>query len=184
SESFFLAFRRGGTHPPEVDVQGQLAELMAEAQFVMNMDPVDTDVLARFVLDMLQFESLLASLEACDVYREGNLGPAWAMLQSVMFNTIRVFLVAAESGAYTTRDVIRTIAIWIQGGSLGWRADDCLAPNTSSDGAMDLFVKFEDVLLERYEVAQGAGETTEMQMIAAAAYQYGLPRVIAAVEGN
>ncbi len=184
SESFFLAFRRGGTHPPEVDVQGQLAELIAEAQFVMNMDPVDTDVLARFVLDMLQFESLLASLEACDVYREGNLGPAWAMLQSVMFNTIRVFLVAAESGAYTTRDVIRTIAIWIQGGSLGWRADDCLAPNTSSDGAMDLFVKFEDVLLERYEVAQGAGETTEMQMIAAAAYQYGLPRVIAAVEGN
>jgi hypothetical protein len=147
NESYFIAFRAGGTHPREADVQGRLAELMADAQFVMNMDPVDTDVLAQFVLDMLAVESLLVSLEACDVYDEGDLGAAWAMLQSIMFNTIRMFLNAAESGAYSTRDVITAIAIWVQGGSLGWRGETCLEPNTTSDGAMDLFVKFEDVLL-------------------------------------
>jgi len=184
NESYFLAFRAGGTHPEEVDVQGRLAELLEDAQFVMNMDPVDTDVLARFVFDMLAFESLLASLETCDVYREGDLGAAWAMVQSVMFNTIRMLLNAAELGAYSTRDVITAIGIWIQGGSLGWRADDCLSPNTSSDGAMDLFVMFEDVLLKRYEIASEYHVTQEMNQIAAAAYQYGLPRVIAAVEGN
>ena len=184
SESFFLAFRMGGTHPPEVDVQGQLAELIEQAQFVMNMDPVDTDVLAQFVFDMLAFESLLASLEACDVYREGNLGAAWSMLQSVMFNTMRVFLNAADSGAYSTRDVIAAVAIWIQGGSLGWRADDCLSPNDASEGAMDLFVKFEDVLLKRYEIAKEYGDTQEMNQIAAAAYQYGMARLIAEVEAQ
>ena len=184
NESYFIAFRAGGTHPKEADVQGRLAELIEDAQFVMNMDPVDTDVLARFVLDMLAFESLLVSLEACDVYDEGDLGAAWAMLQSVMFNTMRVFLNAAESGAYSTRDVIDAIAIWIQGGSLGWRGDTCLDPNTSSDGAMDLFVKFEDVLLKRYEIAKEYSVTQEMNQIAAAAYQYGMPRLIAAVEGN
>lgn len=184
NESYYIAFRVGGTHPEEADVQGRLAELMEDAEFVMNMDPVDTDVLAEFVLDMLAFESLLVSLEACDVYNEGDLGAAWAMLQSIMFNTIRMFLSAAESGAYSTRDVITAIAIWVQGGSLGWRGDTCLDANTSSDGAMDLFVKFEDVLLKRYEIARENGVTQEMNQIAAAAYQYGMPRVIAAVEGN
>ncbi len=182
SESFFIAYRFGGTTAGSVDVQGQLAQLMEDAQFVLNMDPVDTDVLARYVLDMLQFESLLASLETCDPGHELDMGPTWAMLQSVMFNTIRTFLNAAESGAYTTRDVITAIQIWIQGGSLGWRADDCLSPNTSSEGAMDLFVKFEDVLLKRYEIARDAGDKAEMALIAGAAYQYGLPRVIAAIE--
>ena len=182
SESFFMAYRFGRTTAGSVDVQGQLAQLLEDAQFVLNMDPVDTDVLARFVLDMLQFESLLASLETCDPGQELDMGPAWAMLQSVVFNTIRTFLTAAESGAYTTRDVITAIQIWIQGGSLGWRADDCLSPNTSSEGAMDLFVKFEDVLLKRYEIARDAGDTAEMALIAGAAYQYGLPRVIAAIE--
>jgi hypothetical protein len=105
------------------------------------------------------------------------------MLQSVMFNTIGSPN-AADSGAYSTRDVITAIGIWIQGGSLGWRASDCLDINASSDGAMDLFVKFEDVLLKRYEIAAEYGVTQEMNQIAAAAYQYGLPRVIAAVEGN
>ena len=183
NESYFMAVRVGGA-PEEADVQGRLAELMEDAQFVMNMDPVDTDVLLQFVLDMLAFESLLVSLEACDVYDEGDLGAAWAMLQSIMFNTIRMFLNAAELGAYSTRDVITGIAIWVQGGSLGWRGDTCITANESSEGAMDLFVKFEDVLLKRYEIAKEFNVTQEMNQIAAAAYQYGMPRLIAAVEGN
>lgn len=179
SESYFMAVRVGGA-PEEADVQGRLADLTESAQTLMNTEPVDTELLLHFVVDMLAFESLLVSLEACDVYDEGDLGAAWAMLQSIVFNTIRMFLNAAEGGEYSTRDVITAIAIWVQGGSLGWRGDTCLEPNTSSDGAMDLFVKFEDVLLQRYEIASDQ----EMKEIAAAAYQYGMPRLIAAVEGN
>ena len=178
-----MAFR-AGAKATEVDVQGQLAELIEDAQFVLNMDVLDTDVLASFVLDMLQFESLLASLESCDPGDELELGAAWAMLQSVMFNTIRTFLDAADGGAYSTRDVITTIGIWLQGGSLGWRGADCLEINDANTGAMDLLVRFEDVLLERYIDARDANATAEMQQIAVAAYQYGLARVTAAVEGN
>jgi hypothetical protein len=183
SESYFMAFR-AGAKATEVDVQGQLAELIEDAQFVLNMDVLDTDVLASFVLDMLQFESLLASLESCDPGDELELGAAWAMLQSVMFNTIRTVLDAADGGAYSTRDVITTIGIWLQGGSLGWRGADCLEINDANTGAMDLLVRFEDVLLERYIDARDANATAEMQQIAVAAYQYGLARVTAAVEGN
>jgi len=112
------------------------------------------------------------------------MGPAWGMLQSVMFNTVRVFLNSAEQGAYTTRDVITVIGLWLQGGSLGWRADDCLAPNEYDDTALDLLSRFESILVDRYELARDAGDSAEMALIAAAGYQYGLPRVIAAVEGN
>jgi hypothetical protein len=182
-ESYFLAYREGAA-PASVDVQGQLAELLEDAQFVLNMDPVDTEVLARFVLDMLQFESLLASLESCDPGNELEMGATWQMLQSVTFNTIRHFLDAAGSGAYTTADVITAIGIWIQGGSLGWRASDCLDINTADGGAMDLFVKFEDILLQRYEIAKDGRDIGEMKQIAAAGYQYGLSRVIAAVEAD
>ena len=183
NESYFMAVR-AGPKATEVDVQGQLAGLIEDAQFVLNMDPVDADVLARFVLDMLQFESLLASLESCDPGDELELGAAWAMLQSVMFNTIRTLLDAADRGAYSTRDVIMAIGIWLQGGSLGWRGADCLEINDANTGAMDLLVRFEDVLLERYLIARDANATAEMRQIAAAAYQYGLARVTAAVEGN
>jgi hypothetical protein len=182
-QSFFIAVRVGAT-AKQIDVQGRLAELIEEAQAVLNMDPVDTDVLARFVLDMLQFEALLASLESCDVGNELDMGAAWGMLQSVMFNTMHHLLDAAAKGAYQTRDVITAVGMWIQGGSLGWRGDDCLNVSDSSEGAMELLVQFEDILLARYEIAKDAGVTLEMSQIAAAAYQYGLPRVIAAVEGN
>jgi hypothetical protein len=182
-ESLFMAVRVG-QQPSSVDVQGQLAELLEDAQFVLNMDPVDTDVLARFVLDMLQFESLLASLENCDPAHELDMGGAWAMLQSVMYNTVRTFLDAADRGAYTTRDVIAVIGIWLQGGSLGWRAPDCLDVDPYNDAALDLLVTFEDILLKRYEIARDGNDLGEMRQIALAAYQYGLSRVVAAVEAD
>jgi hypothetical protein len=177
-QSFFLAVRQGAG-AREVDVQGQLAELLEIAQTVLQMDPADTDVLLDFVHEMLKFESLLASLESCDAGNELDMGGAWGMLQSVMFNAMNQFLSAAAHGAYSTRDVITAVSIWIQGGSLGWRDDVCLDV-TPTDGAMDLFVKFEDVLLDRY----ATGDSADRSRIAAAAYQYGLQRVIAAVEGN
>jgi hypothetical protein len=179
-QSFFIAVRTSG-RAQEADVQGQLALLLERAQDILNMDPQDTEVLRTFVYDMLAFESLLASLESCDVGNELDMGAAWGMLQSVMFNVMHHFLGAALGGEYSTRDVITAVGIWIQGGSLGWRGGGgCLDPNTASDGAMDLFVKFEDVLLERLLDAGDA----DRSLIAAAAYQYGLPRVIAALEGN
>jgi hypothetical protein len=186
--SYFMAVRAGSA-PGSVDVQGQLAELLDEAGFVLNMDPLYTDVLRRFVGDMLAFESMLASLEACDPAQELDMGPAWDMLQSVTFNTVRTFLDAAGRGAYTTRDVIDVLGVWLQGGSLGWRAAECLDVNTDLEGALDLFVIFEDVLLDRLGQLSDAPDgdhdaATDRAAIAAAAYQYGLQRVIAALEGR
>jgi hypothetical protein len=183
SQPVFLAYRTSGK-PHDADVQGQLAELMADAQFVLNMDPVDTDVLAQFVLDMISFDSLLASLESCDPGDELAMGATWQMLQSVMLNTIRTFLNAADIGAYSTTAVIGVIGVWAQGGGLGWRADDCLAVNDSDEPALDLLVKWEDVLLERLEIALTGPALSEIAQIRVAAYQYGLPRVIAALEAN
>jgi hypothetical protein len=184
ADSFFMAYRRGGTTPSSVDVQGQLAQLMEDAEVVLNMNPIDTDALGNFVIDMLTFDSLLASLESCDPGHELDMGPAWAFIQSVMLNTIRTFLTVAQGGEYVTSSVIDVMRIWIQGGSLGWREEDCLSPNSADDYALDLLTQFEDILLARYEIARQLFDDGEMAIIAAAGYQYGLPRVIAAVEGN
>ena len=181
SESYFMAVRVGA-NPADVDVQGQLAALLERAEIVLNMDPVDTDILARFVLDMLQFESLLASLESCDPGSELDMGPAWAMLRSVMLNTVRTFLDAAQNEAYTSREIVRTLGLWLQGGSLGWRDADCLAANAFDGDALALTARFEDVLIDRFIAAKQAKETSETALIAAAAYQYGMPRLIAVVE--
>jgi hypothetical protein len=183
SESYFMAVRIG-PGARAADVQGQLAALLEHGEIVLNMDPVDTDIVARFVLDMLQFESLLASLESCDPASELDMGPAWAMLRSVLLNTVRTFLDAARNEAYTSREIVRTLGLWLQGGSLGWREADCLAVNEFNDDALALTTRFEDVLIDRFMAATQANETSETALIAAAAYQYGLPRLIAAVEGN
>ena len=183
TESYFMAVRVGSAAAP-VDVQGQLAALLERAEVVLNMDPVDADILGRFVDDMLAFEALLASLESCDPGSELDMGPAWAMLRSVMLHTVRTFLDAAANEAYTSREVVRTLGLWLQGGSLGWRAADCLEANLFDDGSLELTARFEDVLLARYAAARQVNATAEVALIAAAAYQYGLPRLMAAVEGS
>jgi hypothetical protein len=180
-DAHFMAVRTSRA-PGDPDVQGRLAELMEDAQHVSGMDPVDTDVLARFVYDMLAFDSLLASLEACDPGAQLQMGPTWQLLQAVMLDAMRLLVQAAEGGAYSTADVIFALSVWIQGGSLGWRADDCLAPIADDEVAMGLFTKFEDVLLIRLEGAIEAANQAEIALIRNAAYQYGMPRVIAALE--
>ncbi len=199
NESFFLAVRTG-PKAASLDIQGKLADLLGQAEVVLNMDPVDTDVLVVFLRDMLAFDSLLASLESCDAGDEQfERGPTWAMLQSVMLNTMRTFLNAADAGAYGTAAVIGAMTVWIQGGSLGWRADGCLDDSAAGDGVVDVFLKFEDVLLERLLAATNVGDPElplndtdpeakaaddEIRLIYAAAYQFGLPRVIDAQGGT
>jgi len=70
----------------------------------------------------------------------------------------------------------------LQGGSLGWRDADCLAANAFDGDALALTARFEDVLIDRFIAAKQAKETSETALIAAAAYQYGMPRLIAVVE--
>lgn len=180
-DAHFMAVRTSRA-PGDPDVQGRLAELMEDAQHISGMDPVDPEVLGQFVYDMLAFDSLLASLEACDPGGQLQMGPTWQLLQAVMLDAMRMFVGAAQTGEYSTADVIFALSVWIQGGSLGWRADDCLAPIADDDVALDLFTKFEDVLLDRLETAIGAANQTEIALIRNAAYQYGMPRVIAALE--
>jgi hypothetical protein len=186
-QTFFLAARVGKA-PSNVDIEGQLVEILDAAEEVLAMDPVDDEILARFVYDVIAFDSLLTSLEACDFADMPSLSPAWGMLRTVLIQTADRFLDTALGGAYTTRDVIGVMAIVLQGGTLGWRGDDCIQPSASDEDGASLFVKFEDVLLARLELAASdivhPEAKDEVQEIAAAAYQFGLPRLIAALEGR
>jgi hypothetical protein len=187
-DSYFVAVRVGSI-PPDVDIEGQLVELLDRAQEVLAMDPVDAEILGRFVEDLLAFDALLVSLEYCDAL-QANVGPIWSMLRATMIHAAHEFLAAALGGAYTTREVVLTMTAVIQGGTMGWRGPDCLEPQPFADDAEALLVQFEDVLLKRLEIAwnmpdtQAADRLAELGQIAAAAYQFGLGRVIAAMEGH
>jgi hypothetical protein len=182
-EAIFLAVRADDV-PAEVDLQGQLQALLDEARDVLNTRPVNLDALGAYVRHALAFEALLASMEACDPGSELGIDGPWALLQSTLYNTIGVLLQEAGAGNVSTHDLITAIAVWTQGGSLGWRDDDCLAVDPVNDAAFDRLIQFEELLVGRYHAAHEVGDRAEMAEIAAAGYQYGLPRVIAAVEGD
>lgn len=186
STALFLAVRVPGTSMPDVDIEAELVAILEAAEEVLSMDPIDTDILARFVQDVMAFNGLIASLEYCD-FGEQGAGPAWEMLRSVLIHTADRFLGAAASGAYSTVDVVDAMSMLLQGGLLGWRGDECLEP-TDDDARSDLFVRFEDILLARleqaWEIPDQMTRQSEIQVIAGAAYQFGLQRVIAALEGT
>jgi hypothetical protein len=48
----------------------------------------------------------------------------------------------AEQGEYATRDVVRDMTMFLQGGSLGWRGSECCITPTSDEFAHDQFVRF------------------------------------------
>jgi hypothetical protein len=186
-DSLFMAVRIGSI-PDDIDIEGQLMELLDRAQEVLRGDG-DPEILNRFVQDLLAFDALLVSLEYCDAL-QANVGPIWALLRETMLSAAYQFLAAAYTDAYSTRDVIFTMTSVIQGGTMGWRGPECLEPQAFADDAEGLLVKFEDVLLKRLEYAwmmddsRAAERLAELAQIAAAAYQFGLGRVIAAMEGH
>jgi hypothetical protein len=184
-DSYFVAVRVGSV-PSDVDIEGQLVELLDRAQEVLAMDPLDADILGRFVDDLVAFDALLVSLEYCDVL-QANVGPIWAMLRSTLIHAAIEYLEAALGGAYATYDVISVMTAISQGGTLGWRGPDCLEPSYRDDTDR-IATLFEDVMLNRLELAWEIPDpnerTAEISRIAAAAYQFGLGRVIAALEGN
>jgi hypothetical protein len=116
-----------------------------------------------------------------------NAGPIWQMLRSVLINAGTRFFQAALAGAYSTRDVILTLTTVLQGGALGWRGEECLEP-TQAEDTDGILVLAEDVLLERlaqaWEIGDVGKRNAEIAQIAAAAYQFGMPRLIAALEGR
>jgi hypothetical protein len=184
-DSYFVAVRVGSA-PDDVDIEGQLVELLDRAQEVLAMDPLDADILGRFVDDLVAFDALLVSLEYCDAL-QANVGPIWAMLRSVLIHAAHDYLSAALGGAYPTYDVISTMTAIIQGGTMGWRGPDCLEPTYQEDTA-EILGTFEEILLERLAIAwqlpDALERTAEIARIAAAAYQFGLTRVTAALEGT
>lgn len=184
-DSYFVAVRVGSV-PSDVDIEGQLVELLDRAQEVLAMDPLDADILGRFVDDLVAFDALLVSLEYCDVL-QANVGPIWAMLRSTLIHAANEYLEAALGGAYATYDVISVMTAISQGGTLGWRGPDCLEPSYRDDTDR-IATLFEDVMLNRLEIAWSIPDalerTAEISRIAAAAYQFGLTQVIAALEGH
>jgi hypothetical protein len=184
-DSYFMAVRVGSI-PSDVDIEGQLVELLDRAQEVLAMDPLDADILGRFVDDLVAFDALLVSLEYCDVL-EANVGPIWEMLRSTLIHAAIEYLEAALGGAYPTYDVISVMTAISQGGTLGWRGPDCLEP-AYRDDTDQIATLFEDVMLKRLELAweipDAQERTAEITRIAAAAYQFGLSRVIAVLEGH
>jgi hypothetical protein len=182
SPAVWYAFRVDkGTHGE--DFEERFVELMDRAEVVLAQDPFDADILARFVLEMLEFDALLTSAEYCDDVSLGGLepgNPAYHFLQSVMLHTMSKFVAAAEHEAYSVPDIIYVATSYLQSAALGWRGPGgCLAIDGSDDAAMDLFVRFEELLLTKYREAEEAGNRGLMRMIASAAYQLGFGRIIA-----
>ena len=184
-DSYFVAIRVGSA-PDDIDIEGQLVELLERAQEVLAMDPLDSEILGRFVDDLVAFDALLVSLEYCDGL-QANVGPIWAMLRSVLIHAASDYLSAALGGAYATYDVISTMTAIMQGGTLGWRGPDCLEP-IYQDETAGILGMFEEIMLKRLELAwempDAIERTSEIARIAAAAYQFGLQSVIAALEGT
>ena len=80
------------------------------------------------------------------------------------------------------------MAAIFQGAVLGWRGSDCL-DTYEGDPSASLMSEFEDVLMVRLEAvidkaAFDPAAQREVDMIAAAAYQYGMSRVQARLEGK
>ena len=166
------------------NMEEQLVNLLDQAERVVNMSPFDAWVFSQFLYDMLRFDGLLNSLEGCNPDNVATFGPAWDMLRSVSLNTMRIFLGQAEQGEYATRDVVRAMTMFLQGGSLGWRGSEgCITP-TSDEFAHDQFVRFEDLLLARWDAAVEAGTNADIRAIAYAAVQFGFPRLLAATQGG
>ena len=187
SESYFMAFKVAGSEPENLDLESRLVDLLEAAETLLHMDPVDQDLLYNFIRDVIAFDSVLASLEDCELV-DTNAGPAWQMLRDILVQVAHSFLQSAYGGTYTTRDVIGTMAAIFQGAVLGWRGSECLE-TYEGDPATSLMTDFEDVLVVRLEAVLGkAGFDPEAQrevdMIAAAAYQYGMTRVLAMLEGK
>jgi hypothetical protein len=187
-QTIWYAFKSGKSQEVH-DIESEFVELMDDAERILNMDPIDTDVLAQFIKDVLSFDSLLASAEYCDKVDLGGLAPgnpAYYMLRSVMFNVMYTFLNAADKGAYETQDVITLATMFLQSASLGWRgpSGDCLEPNVNEDAALDIFTRVEDVLIERYRQAVEAGDQKDIDAIVAAAYHFMMPRLLEEVNGQ
>lgn len=186
--TIWYAFKSGASREVH-GIEEEFVALMEDAGRVLNMDPIDTDVLAQFIKDMLSFDSLLASAEYCDSIDLGGIAPgnpAYNMLQSVMFNVMFTFLRSAENGAYETQDVITVATMFLQSASLGWRgpSGECLEPSPNDEAALDIFVRVEDVLIERYRLAVEAGDEAEIWAIVAAAYHFGMGRLLNEVNGQ
>lgn len=166
------------------NMEEQLVNLLDQAERVVNMAPFDAWVFNQFLLDMLRFDGLLNSLEGCNPDNVATFGPAWDMLRSVSLHTMGIFLRQAEQGEYATRDVVRAMTMFLQGGALGWRgAEGCITP-TSDEYAHDHFVRLEDLLLTRWDAAVAADNSFDMRTIALAAVQFGFPRLLAATQGG
>jgi hypothetical protein len=166
------------------NLEEQLVDLVDQAERVVDMQPFDAWVFSQFLYDMLRFDGLLNSLEGCNPDRVATVGPAWDMLQSISRHTMYLFLGQAEAGEYATRDVVRAMSMFLQGGLLGWRgSESCITP-TSDEFVHDQFVRFEDLLLARWEAAVEAGNNADMRSIAFAAVQFGFPRLLAATQGG
>ena len=187
SESYFMAFKVPGSEPENIDLESRLVDLLEAASTLLHMYPVDQDLLYNFIRDVIAFDSVLASLEDCELV-ETNAGPAWQMLHDVLVQVAHRFLEMAYGGTYTTREVISTMAAIFQGAVLGWRGSDCL-DTYEGDPSASLMSEFEDVLVVRLEgvltkAAFDPEARREVDMIAAAAYQYGMSRVLAMLEGK
>lgn len=183
--TMWYAYRLLGTEP-DVDLGAQLDALVDEAMFVWSMDPIDTDVLAAFVLHALAFDGLVSSTAAChpgelDGLTNGN--PQYELLSRVVTKAVITFAETAMRGAYATTDVIDVATLLVESAAVGFRnpAGECsgATPDEIAIGALNTL---EDVLLQRYRLAEEQGNAAEMTMISTAAYQLGFQRVMEEVE--
>jgi hypothetical protein len=168
---YWLAYRLGGN---DETVKNAFAELSADAEDLLASEYPDPDGLVELVRDLIGLNSLLSSPEYCgEVPGDMNPGsPLFEYAKSLLIRVLGKFLAAAENGHYHTSAVITTITMGLTATALspdrcGTNTDEVYAATTG------LLRSFEQVLLDRYETAKAEGNQVEMELILAAAYQFG-----------
>lgn len=179
----FYAVRLDGPVREMPNVEGQLVELLEDAESMVGMDPFDSELFLGWMYDLLAFDAKVVALEACNPERIRTVGPAWSLIRTVMLDSVGRFLAAAEGGAYETTHLIGAMRAFLRGGLLGWRGEECVEAQVD-ERAEGFFVTFEEILIERLALAWDADDRIEVQRISIAAYQFGLPRLMAAINGG
>ncbi len=119
----------------------------------------------------------MRSIGACGGEAFAGDYPGHAFLAEVTQGVLMEFLMLARQGTYTTREIIEAMTAGVAGGGLTSVSVGCAA-ELEDDLGETLFRTFEDLLLERLQDAWDAGDQRQVNDIRAAAYQFGLERIM------
>lgn len=169
---YWIAYRVGNS---DSDVKDAFADLSADAEELLAQEYPDPDQIAALVAELVGLNALLSGPDYCeDVPDDMAPGsPLFAYARTLLTKVMDKFLGAAVNGYYDTKVVIDVMTYGLEAAALTPERCD-VNPDQVYQERSGLMRTFETVLVDRYVKAREAGNQAEMDMILAAAHQFGL----------